>query len=119
MESNVSIKFNIINPKTDKSKPAYTRSNNTFLFPVKKGYRYYLETSTVDNDTGLISYYLLLSKTIFDDNCRLCEVNGYGKCKIHPRGELKTYISRECEERGNITCDLIDANRMYDVYAIV
>ena len=40
----------------------------------------------------------------------------YGMCKFHPRGEFKEYIVKECEERGNVDMDKVDANADYDIW---
>ena len=42
----------------------------------------------------------------------------YHSCKIHPRGEFKDFISRECEERGNVDMDKVDTNNEYDIWLI-
>lgn len=117
-EIDVSIQFDIINPVTNKRKPRYDKEKDIFLFPVNIKYRYYIEASKTDKDTGLITYYLLLSKIKFSNQCRLCEVNMYSMCKIHPRGEFKDYVVRECNERGNITVDKIDSNSDFDTWIV-
>ena len=42
----------------------------------------------------------------------------YRMCKLHPRGEFKDYIERECEERGNVDMDKVDANSEYDIWLV-
>lgn len=112
------IQFEIVNPVTNKKKPCYDTANNLFIFPVKTKYRYYIEARTLDEDTGEYKWYLLLGTKKFSEHCRLCEVNMYRSCKIHPRGEFKEFIARECAERGNVDMDKTDANTDYDVWLI-
>ena len=112
------IRFDIINPVTNSKKPHYDVNKNLFLFPVDIKYRYYIEVRNIDENTGEYRYYLLLSKIKFSEHCRLCEVNMYGMCKIHPRGEFKDYIVQECNERGNVDMDKVDANSDYDIWLV-
>lgn len=112
------IQFEIVNPVSSKKKPRYEKERNLFVFPVDKSYRYYIEARKLDEATGEYKWYLLLGVTKFSEHCRLCEVNMYRSCKIHPRGEFKDFIARECLERGNIDMDKVDANDTYDVWLI-
>lgn len=116
---NIGLKFNILNPVKDKKKPFYDENTGCFYFRTTIKYRYFLEVSSTDPETNMIQYYILIAKTKFNENCRLCEVDGYGKCKIRPKGELKEYIKKESIERGNLICNFIDRNSDYDTYIII
>lgn len=116
---NINLRFNILNPVKDKNKPYYSKTKDYFYFPVNKYYRYYIEVSQTNETTGQIDYCILISKTKFNDNCRLCEVVRNGHCKLRPRGEFKNYLIRESIERGNFECNLIDSNADYDTYMII
>lgn len=115
---NIGLKFNIVKPKIDRHKPYYEVGRNRFFFPVHKSYMYYLEVSTTD-ENNIITYYILVGKDKFNDNCRRCEVNGLGNCRIQLHDALKDYVIKECNERGNITCTLIDENSDYDTYMVM
>lgn len=112
------IQFEIINPVIDKKKPHYDSVKNLFTFTVETKYRYYIEARKIDEVTGEYTYYLLLSTKKFSEHCRVCETNMYNSCKIHPRGEFKEYIIRECGERGNIDMNKVNANNEYDTWLI-
>ncbi len=112
------IQFEIINPVTNKKKPRYEIERNIFRFPVETKYRYYIEAKQIDKDTGEYSYYLLLSTIKFSEHCRLCEVDMYNNCKLHPRGEFKEFIMQECAERGNIDMSKVDATSDYDIWKL-
>lgn len=112
------IRFDIINPVTNSKKPHYDTNKDLFLFPVDTKYRYYIEVRNIDENTGEYRYYLLLGRIKFSEHCRLCEVNMYGMCKIHPRGEFKEYVVQECVERGNVDMNKVDANSDYDIWLI-
>lgn len=114
--------FNILNPKIDNKKPFYNSKKNIFYFKVDKPYKYYIEVSNTKDDDS-IEYCILLSTVEFDENCRKCSVDLYGRCQIHPLGEFKNYIKRECTERGNINCNYywnveLAEGINYDVYCI-
>lgn len=111
-------KYNVLNPKSDRKKPYYDISKDIFYFPVKTKYRYFVEASQFNLEKNVTEYFLLLGTTKFDENCRLCEVDGYGKCKIKLKGEIKDYVKSECTERGNIECNYIETEDNYDVFRI-
>lgn len=116
------IPFRILNPVTN-SKLPFIDKYNTFYFPIKATYHYYMECSDID-EQGLTKYYLLLSDINFDNNCRRCSVDNYGRCKLKPKGELLNYIKAECKDRGNINCDYCYTvengdDYHYDVYEVV
>lgn len=116
---NPSIQFDIINPISNRKKPHYEYERNLFYFPTEnKKYRFYVEARQINKDNGEVNYYFLLGTNKFSEHCRLCEVNMYGMCKIHPRGEIKDYIVRECSERGNINVNFVDGNINYDIWKI-
>ena len=115
---NIGLKFNIIKPKIDRRKPYYEAARNRFFFPVHKNYLYYLEASSTD-ETGFTTFYILVGKEYFNENCRRCEVNGLGNCRVQLHDATKNYVEKECAERGNINCTLIDENSDYDTYMIM
>lgn len=117
------IGFSIINPVSNSKKPFYSSKDGTFYFPVTKRYRYYVEVKNI-TETGAEEYYLLVSDKNFDENCRRCSVDNYGRCKFKPKGELLNYIKEECKERGNIICEYsntiqIDDCYSYDIFRIL
>lgn len=112
------IRFDIINPVSNRKKPHLNKEQNLFMFPVETKYRYYIEARNIDENTGEYKYYLLLSTIKFSEHCRLCEVNMYKMCKIHPRGEFKEFLYNECTERGNVDMNKVDANSEYDIWLI-
>lgn len=109
--------FNILNPKVNNKMPFFVEKNGIFYFKVLYNYKYYLECSA-PNDNGEIEYYILLSHIKFDTNCRTCHIDRLGRCQIHPKGEMLNYIKKECAERGNIECYLLQQRKQYDIYKI-
>lgn len=114
---NINLRFNIVKPKIDIRKPHYEVARNRFFFPVHKNYKYYLEATSTD-ENGITTYYILVGKEEFNPNCRRCEVNGIGNCRVQLHNDVKEYITKECAERGNIIATLIDENSDYDTYII-
>lgn len=112
-------KYNVLNPSINRKQPYYDVNKELFLFPVKSKYRYFVEASRFNREKNINEYYLLLGSVKFDDNCRLCEVNEYGKCKVKLKGEIKEYVMNECSERGNIECNYIETEDDYDVFRVV
>lgn len=109
--------FNIINPKTDKNRPFFDKKRGLFVFKLPNNYKYYIEVSGLDK-YGNVEYYFLLSKYVFDSNCRFCNKDDYGRFKIHVGEELKNYIDREFTERGNLNINFIESRDKYDIYKI-
>lgn len=111
-------KYNVVNPISNKKKPYYDFAKDYFIFPANTNYRYFVEASLFNKEKGYDEYYLLLSKEKFDENCRKCEVNQYGKCKMKLVGEIKEFVKKECLERGNVNLEYIESIDLYDVYSI-
>ena len=104
----VIVKYNVLNPHIDKKKPYYDLNKELLIFPVKSKYRHFVEASQYNKEKGVNEYFLLLGTKKFDDSCRLCEVNEYGKCKVKLKGEIKEYVKDIAAERGNIECYYVE-----------
>lgn len=111
-------KYDILNPVKDNKRPFFDEKRGLFYIPVKTNYRYYIEAAITNAENGGREYYILLSNIKFDENCRLCNVDGYGRCKIKVKGELKDYIIQESSYRGNIDVTYMETEDVYDVYLI-
>jgi hypothetical protein len=112
------IKYEVINPVASNKKPYYDARKDLFIFPVTTKYTRYVE-SAIYGSTGGREYYILLGTCQFSEHCRICHVDGYGKCKIRVRGELKDYIISETKYRGNINVEYVESTDSYDVFIIV
>lgn len=112
-------KYEIINPVTNPKKPFYDFKHKLFVFSVDVDYKYYIECARNNESTGGREYFLLLSDKFFDDNCRKCRVDDYGRCKINIRGEIKDYIIDEIKNRGNVEVNYISSEDGYDIYQVV
>lgn len=111
-------KYEVINPVVDTKRPFFNEKKGLFIFNTPITYRYYVECAVTNADTGGREYYILLGKEHFDSNCRLCQTDGYGRCKIRVKGELKDYIISETKARGNIDISYVESEDTYDIYAI-
>ena len=105
--------YEILNPVISPKRPFYDTKRKLLFFPANgSSYRYYI-------DTFAREYYVLLSYRKFDDNCRICRVDNYGRCQINLRGEIKDYVIQETKRRGNIEIEYVESERDYDVFAII
>lgn len=112
-------KYNIINPISNTKKPYYDFKFNYFIFPVDRKYKYFVEAANFNQTKGYMEYFIILDEKPFDENCRKCEVNMYGKCKVKLLGEIKDYVRNECRERGNIEVSYVETINSADVFSIV
>lgn len=112
-------KYKILNPLIDHKKPYYDFKRKKFIFPVKVGYKYFLEAAQYNPDKGYNEYFILLGTDKFDDNCRTCEVDMYGKCKLNIIGELKDYIIEQSKDRGNLKIEYVESGEDFDVFSII
>lgn len=110
--------YNIINPKTNKKKPFLDRRGFFIVPNINKIYNYYIEASKYNPITGDNDYYLLLSTYEFDEQCKRCRVDDYGRLKVFVTGDIKNYIVQEMNNRGNVKFDYIETIDDYDVYII-
>lgn len=109
------VKYNILNPISNNKKPFY--KNNFLYIPSIGKYNYFLEAS-LQNEYGGVDYYLLFGKTKFNEHCRKCITDNYGRVKINIKGSIKDYVKEECERYGNINVDYVESADDYDVFTI-
>lgn len=112
--------YEILNPVISPKRPFYDIKRKLLFFPANgSNYRYYIEVARNNKDTFAREYYVLLSNRKFDDNCRICRVDNYGRCQINLRGEIKDYVIQETKRRGNIEIEYVESERDYGVFAII
>lgn len=112
------VKYNVIDPAIDKHKPYYDVKKKLFIFPVKQRYSYFVQAYQINSVTNIKEYLLLLGKEKFDESCRRCQVNQYGKCNMRITDEFLEYVKGECAERGNIEIEYLESENNYDVYIV-
>lgn len=112
-------KYEVLNPVKNNKKPFYDDKKNLLYIPIKHNYRYYIECALINEYNGNREYYLLLSKIKWDTNCRLCNTDQYGRCKIKLNGELKNYIIEESKNRGNIDITYVESEEHYDIFRVI
>lgn len=113
------VKYKILNPLVNHKKPYYDYKRNKFIFQVKSNYKYFLEAAQFNPEKGYNEYYILIGTEKFDDSCRTCEVDMYGKCKLNVIGELKDYIIDQTKDRGNINVEYVESCDGYDVFSVI
>lgn len=112
-------KYEIIAPITNRKNP-YIDSKDFFIVPdFKKIYRYYIEVKRYNLATLNYEYFLLLSDTKFDIQCRKCRVDDYCRLKVKLHGDIKDYTIKEVASRGNVEFNYIESEQDYDVWQIV
>ena len=111
-------KYDILNPVKNNKRPFFDEKKGLFYIPINAKYRYYVEAAITNQDTGGREYYILLSSIKFNEHCRLCNVDGYGRCKIKIKGEIRDYIIQETKIRGNVNVTYMETENIYDVYLI-
>lgn len=112
-------KYQVINHITDAKKPFFDEKKGIFYVPVKHKYRYFVEAVVANTIEGGYDYYLLLGNTKFDVNCRLCNTDGYGRCRIKVKGQMKEFILDEIHNRSNLDIEYIESTDNYDVFKLV
>lgn len=113
-------KYEVLNPVIDNKSPFFDNKRGLFCFPLKGcNYKYYIECAVTNQENGGREYYILLSKKRFDNNCRKCHIDIYGRCQIKVKGELKDYIINETSWRGNIEVNYVESSDDYDVFSVV
>ena len=111
--------FNIEAPITNKKKPFYYKERESLVFRNEIRYNFYIECSKINEITGDKEFYLLLSNTNFNDNCRKLKRDSYGRYFARLHNEVKDYVIRETKERGNIDINYIESKDYFDIYNIV
>lgn len=110
------IKYEIINPNTDKTQPYYKQG--VLYIPTDEKYKYFIETRQFD-EYGNASYYLIFGKEKFSVHCRPCRSDMYNRVKLTPKGEMRKYISELSKNNGNIVIEYVESGDNYDVFMIM
>lgn len=111
------ITYEVINPITDTKRPFLNKSGLLLFYAIGAKYRYFVECARTETN-GSREYYILISDKKFDNNCRLCNVDNYGRCKLKLHGELKDYVTNEIHTRGNVDVEYQESTSEYDIYKI-
>ena len=109
------VKYNILNPISDKSKPFIKKG--LLYIPINEKYRYFVE-ATQDNVYGGVDYFILLSKVKFSPHCRLCSLDAYGRVRLRLKGAIKDYVEEQCDTYGNINIEYVESAEDYDVFSV-
>lgn len=112
------VTYEVINPSTNTKRPFLDRNGLLLFYTIGAHYKYYLECARTSDITYEREYFILISNKKFDDNCRKCFVDSYGRCRVKLSGELKDYVTREIAERGNIDVEYTESITEYDVYKL-
>ena len=111
-------KYEILNPKRDKTKP-YINKHEVLVIPnLKEKYRYYIEAISTNPNNLTKNYVLLLSTDKFDEQCKTCRIDDFGRLKVNIKGEFKNYIINELKSRPNINIEYLESEDNYDVYLV-
>lgn len=113
------LNYNIVSPNINRKDNYYDIKKNLFIFRANTIYNYYLECSRINEITEEEEYYILFGANKFDDNCRPCSIDNYGRYRIRLHGKLKQYVYNETLNRGNILINKINETNDYTVYNIV
>lgn len=112
------IKYKILHPVTNTKLPFFDNKKGIFYVPISNNYRYYVE-AVVPLEDGGVNYFLLLGKTKFDINCRLCHTDNYSRVQIKIKGDFKDFVINESKERGNVKIEYIESTDDYDVFKVI
>lgn len=107
-------KYEILNPVKDKKKPFLDRRGFFNIPNLKTNYKYYIECARYNPILGYKEYYILLSKEKFDNNCRNCKMDDYGRLKIPVKGKIKDFI----KDNDDVNIKHIESEDGYDVFKI-
>ncbi len=112
------LKYEVISPVTNRKKP-YIDNRGAFIIPaIKRNYKYYIEVKRYNPANLSYEYFLILSITKFDSQCRKCRVDDYGRLKLILHGDFKDYVSNEAANRGNVEFEYVESESEYDVWQV-
>lgn len=111
-------KYEILNCKIDKKRPFFDKNGLLYIPHIGKHYKYYIAATRYNTTIAEKEYFLLLSNTKFDFNCRNCNVDDWGRLKINLKGEIKDYLIDKYSNYSNVNVEYIESEDDYDVYLI-
>ena len=111
-------KYVVITPATNKSKPII-KSNGLLIVPnIKKSYKYYLECCRYNPIKFENEYFILLSNNKFDERCKTCRVDDYGRLKLVIKSEMKDVLLKQMTDYSNVNFEYLESEDDYDVFTI-
>lgn len=112
------LKYEIINPITNRKKPHIDKYGAFIIPAIKKNYKYYIEVKRYNTTTLCYEYFIILSIIKFDSQCKKCRVDDYGRLKLIVHGDIKDYIVNEINNRGNVEFNYMESEQEYDVWQV-
>ena len=110
--------YEVIAPITNRKIP-YLDNKGFFIVPkISKIYNYYIEVKRYNPNKLSYEYFLLLSDKKFDNQCRKCRVDDYGRLKAKLHDELLEFASSIMSVRGNIDMNYIETQEEYDIWEL-
>lgn len=113
------LQYELVAPITNRKKP-HIDNRGAFIIPdIQKLYTHYIEVKRYNPKQLCYEYFLLLGTTKFDEQCRTCRVDNYGRLKLIPHGDIKEYITNEIKSRGNINVEYLFSEESYDIWKLI
>lgn len=101
-----------------KKYPKYDEKRHTIVTRIKPIYQWFIEVREYNKDTNDYNYYILLSKDIFNENCKKVKYDDYGRMKIIVVDELHNEILFIIKNNKSFNFEYLDSNEYYDRYII-
>ncbi len=87
-----------------------------FIVPnIGKRYKYFIEVKQYNPNVFQYEYFLLLSTDKFDNNCRTCRIDDYGRLKVKVKGEFADVLN---DIKGNIDFNYKESTDTFDVWQV-
>lgn len=112
------VKYEIIDKVIDKKRPFFDKERGLFIFRVNPKYRYYLQCKQYNPQQCEYDYFLLMGLTMFNENCKQCRRDDFGRYKIRLTKELKDYIIEASADNANFDLIYVESTELYDVWQI-
>lgn len=110
--------YQVIAPVINKKLPYITNYGTLVVSRFHKKYKYYVEVKQYDTYADDYNYYILLSEEKFDEQCRTCRIDDYGRLFIVLHKDILEYAKAESERRGNLNFEQIDSSDEFDLWKL-
>lgn len=106
-------RYSIIPKNTNRQYPRFDKSKNILYLKIDKVYKYYAEAKEVND-----KYYLLFSNEKFDDNCKTCNIDSYGRYRLRLSNVFRDMLNNILDIDCNIKLTYVETIDSYDVFEL-
>lgn len=112
-------KYEIVNKKTDRTRPFFDKESGLFVCRIPKIYHWYCIARVFNIQDNEYDYFILFSDVKFAENCRKCHIDDFGRYRLRPGKDFAKWLLEYYDvDNGNFDVKYMETIDNYDVYSV-